>query len=271
MRSPDGAFHKKILVENADEFQELWYEAVAVLEKAIKLLQHPRELGVVSAQYLPYATILPTLAALQAVIGELPSDQRLDAQRKIRCWYWSSIFTNRYSGAGEYYGARDYQDVKLWFDDDAQIPGVVINCRRQVNSDELELAQSRRGNALYNGVFNLLIIRGARDWISGSSPQHDDLDDHHIVPKSWGSKNTLQTPIDSILNRTPLTRETNRNIIKNELPNVYLRKLAEANSESVVIDIAAAAAAEAEITFHCCHGRTTLAHPDVCAQSCIQA
>ena len=143
----------------------------------------------------------------------------------------------RNSGPDEYYGARDYQDVKLWFGDDAQIPSVVVNCRRQVNSDELELAQSRRGNALYNGVFNLLTIRSARDWIFGSLPQHDDLDDHHIVPKSWGNKHTLQTPIDLILNRTPLTKETNRNIIKNELSNIYLSKLAETNSESVVMGI----------------------------------
>jgi len=30
------------------------------------------------------------------------------------------------------------------------------------------------------------MLQGARDWMSGMIPQHDDLDDHHIVPDWWG-------------------------------------------------------------------------------------
>ena len=44
---------------------------------------------------------------------------------------------------------------------------------------------SRRGTSVYNGIFNLLVLRGARDWMTGNVPQYGDLDDHHIVPKDW--------------------------------------------------------------------------------------
>ncbi len=90
----------------------------------------------------------------------------------------------------------------------------------------------RRGTSIYNGIFNLLVLRGARDWITGNVPQHDGLDDHHIVPKSWGNEHALGTRIDTILNRTPLTQETNRDVIRGRLPTTYLRELVAQNDES---------------------------------------
>ena len=62
--------------------------------------------------------------------------------------------------------------------------------------------------------------------MTGNVPQHDELDDHHIVPKSWGRDNLQRKEVDTILNRTPLTAETNRYII-NRLPNEYLPELIE--------------------------------------------
>ena len=73
--------------------------------------------------------------------------------------------------------------------------------------------------------------------MTGNVPLHDDLDDHHIVPKSWGDDQHLSTPIDSVLNRTPLTRETNREIISNQLPCSYLEELVARNDRKEVLDI----------------------------------
>ena len=77
----------------------------------------------------------------------------------------------------------------------------------------------KRGTSVYNGIFNLLVLRGARDWMTGNVPQYGDLDDHHIVPKDWGKDNSLGNSIDTILNRTPLTADTNRKVIRNRPPN----------------------------------------------------
>lgn len=88
---------------------------------------------------------------------------------------------------------------------------------------------------MYNGVFNLLVIQGARDWMSGGVAQHDDLDDHHIVPASWGAKVLRTNRIHTILNRTPLTADTNRNVISDRLPNAYLPGLIEASGRDEVL------------------------------------
>jgi 5'-deoxynucleotidase YfbR-like HD superfamily hydrolase len=70
--------------------------------------------------------------------------------------------------------------------------------------------------------------------MTGDVPQHGELDDHHIVPESWGKKRVPDGTINSILNRTPLTVETNRRVIKDRLPNVYLPDLIKQSGEATV-------------------------------------
>src|SRR5690606_20752460 len=78
-----------------------------------------------------------------------------------------------------------------------------------------------------------------RDWMTGKLPRHHELDDHHIVPGSWGTKNLDGKLVHSILNRTPLTAETNRHVIRDRLPTEYLPELIEANGEDTVRGILA--------------------------------
>ena len=70
--------------------------------------------------------------------------------------------------------------------------------------------------------------------MTGDVPQHGDLDDHHIVPASWGKANLKGNLIGTILNRTPLTADTNRHVIRDRLPNAYLPELIQQNGENTV-------------------------------------
>lgn len=231
IREPNGSLQKDVLIQNIEEFKEHWHEAVNGLEHAIKLLRHPQEFGSISSRYLPYVSILPAFAAAQIWVRTLPANRQLTAQRKLRHWYWASVFTNRYSGSVESTSARDFLDLKNWFEDDTQEPGLIAEFKSQFRHLELR-RETRRGTSVYNGIFNLLVLRGAQDWATGVVPQYDDLDDHHIVPQSWGREHPLDTSIDSILNRTPLTADTNRNVINDRLPNEYLPELIENNGEN---------------------------------------
>jgi hypothetical protein len=233
VREPDGSLRKEVLVPDVADFERRWNEAVGAVESAIKLLRHPQEFGAISAQYLPYVSILPAFAALQAALRALPAARQLDAQRKLRHWYWASVFTNRYSGSVESTSARDYLDVKAWFENDAAEPGLIAEFRARFRTLDLR-RETKRGTSVYNGIFNLLVLRGARDWMTGNVPQYGDLDDHHIVPKSWGKDQRLGGAIDTILNRTPLTADTNRKVISDRLPNEYLPELIAANGEGSV-------------------------------------
>jgi len=233
VRDPDGTRRKEILVPSIGEFTAAWNQAVTALERAIKMLRHPQEFGAVSSTYLPYVSILPVFAAIQAHVKTRPSGLQLDAQRKIRHWYWASVFTNRYSGSVESTSARDYLDVKAWLEDDAAEPALIQEFKTRFRNMELR-REIKRGTSVYNGIYNLLIIQGARDWITGNIPQHDDLDDHHIVPSSWGAKRLKGNLVHTILNRTPLTGNTNRKVIGDKLPNAYLPELIKQNGEKAV-------------------------------------
>ena len=233
VREPDGSLRKEVLVPNIAEFEKRWHEAVDALNRAIDLLRHPQEFGAISSQYLPYVSILPAFAAVQAAARALPANRQLDAQRKLRHWYWASVFNNRYSGSVESTSARDFLELKSWFDTDAGEPALIGEFKARFRSLDLR-RETKRGTSVYNGVFDLLVLRGARDWMAGTVPQYGDLDDHHIVPKDWGKERTLDTSIDTILNRTPLTADTNRHVINNRLPNEYLPELIKANGEATV-------------------------------------
>ena len=235
VREADGSLRREVLVADVADFRRHWSEAVDAIESAIKLLRHPQEFGAISSKYLPYVSIIPAFAALQATLRALPAPRQLDARRKLHHWYWASVFTNRYSGSVESTSARDYLDVSAWFDDDSEEPGLVAEFEARFRNLDLR-RETRRGTSVYNGIFNLLVLRGARDWMTGDVPQYDDLDDHHIVPKSWGKEleNGLGGIIDTILNRTPLTANTNRKVVREWLPNEYLPEWIAASGEASV-------------------------------------
>ncbi len=236
VRDSDGLLRKETLIRSVAGFEERWQRAVDDLRRAIDLLRHPQEFGAISSRYLPYVSILPAFAAAQAAARAQPPNRQLDAQRKIRYWYWASVFTNRYSGAVESTSARDYLDLKRWFDDNTAEPPVIADFKTRFRRIDLS-RETKRGTSVYNGVFNLLVLRGARDWMTGTVPQHGDLDDHHIVPKGWGKEHAPDTSIDSILNRTPLTADTNRRVIRDRLPNEYIPELVRENGEPTVYAI----------------------------------
>ena len=233
VRDPDGTRRKDILIPNIADFESRWNAAVDALEDAIKVLKHPQEYGAVSSNFLPYVSILPVFAALRAHSKTLPAPRQLDARRKLRHWYWASVFNNRYSGSVESTSSRDFLDLKAWFDDDMAEPPLIAEFAQRFRNLELRKV-TKRGASVYNGVFNLLVLQGARDWMTGDVPQHGDLDDHHIVPASWCKENITGGLGNSILNRTPLTADTNRNVIKARLPNEYLPELIAQSGEATV-------------------------------------
>ena len=233
IRDPDGTRRKEVLVANTQTFTHRWNEAVDAIESAIKLLRHPQEFGAISSSYPPYVSIIPVFSAIQEHVRGLLANRRLEAQRKVRHWYWASVFLNRYSGSVESTAARDFLDLKAWIDDDATEPGLIQEFGMRFRNLELR-KEVRRGTSVYNGIFNLLVIQGARDWMSGTVPQHGDLDDHHIIPASKAKELETGGLIHSILNRTPLTAETNRYVIRDRYPNEYLPELIEQSGENAV-------------------------------------
>ncbi len=123
--------------------------------------------------------------------------------------------------------------MKAWIDDNDVEPALLQEFKTRFRNLELR-KETKRGTSVYNGIFNLLVLQGARDWMTGNVPQHGDLDDHHIIPASWGKDHLEGNLVHTILNRTPLTTATNRQVINDRLPNEYLPDLIRANGNKAV-------------------------------------
>ena len=102
-------------------------------------------------------------ASIQIEADGLPQDHRLNAQRKIRLWYWASVFTNRYSGSVESTSARDYLDISR-----NGLPKPRLNRDFSPTSGGvlgrlIITRETRKGTSVYNGIFNLdSVQRGPR-------------------------------------------------------------------------------------------------------------
>lgn len=238
IKTGDGKMEEQVLIASKKEFISSWEIAVKSIDKILKSLKNPREFGAITSKFLPYPSIIPALSAIKTYVKNSDYENKADISRKIKKWYWASIFLKRYSSSVETSSAKDFMDLKKWFtNDDLEIDCVSEFIGSYKTLDLQKEANS--GSAIYRAVFNLIIINGARDWDSNELPEYDDLDDHHIVPKSWGKKMGIPKEINSILNRAPLSGETNRKVLKDQLPNVYLKNMLNKNDEAKVYEVLA--------------------------------
>lgn len=235
IRKLDGSKEQIVLIEDENEFNERWGQAVKALEKAIQNLKNPRDFGAIKSSFVPYPSIIPAFAAIKEFVSETSPSNTLDINRKIRKWYWSSIFTNRYSSSVESTTAKDYMSLQKWFNDDSQVPEMIDEFMNGFKFLELK-NDNPKGSAIYNAIFNLLVINGARDWSSFELPEYNELDDHHIVPYSI-FKDKVGKSINSILNRTPISDKTNRHIIKNRMPSDYIGEMLNSNDTDQVYQV----------------------------------
>ncbi|MGY5851478.1 GmrSD restriction endonuclease domain-containing protein [Salegentibacter sp. F14] len=228
IKHSDGTKEKKVLINSKEEFKVKWDSSVKAIEKSIKKLKNPREFGAISPVFVPYPSIIPAFTAINKYVESRGYKNNLDVNAKIKKWYWASIFTQSYSSSVESTTAKDFTDLKKWFEDDTLEPENYVRFVKEFEAQEF--LKLTKGGAIYNAIFNVLILNEARDWYTADLPEYDTLDDHHIVPHSWGKKNNIGN-INSILNRTPLSPETNRFILKDRLPNEYLKEMRDNNSE----------------------------------------
>lgn len=237
IRSKDYGMQNEeiVLVSEADEFRNLWTEAVEAIRQSIQALSNPRDFGVINPKFLPYQSMIPVFSAIRRYVKKVDLPNRPSVEHKIKRWYWASIFTQNYSSSVESQSTRDFYNLIEWFRNDEATPEKVAQFESDMNSIDLK-GEVRQGTAIYNAVFTILILNEARDWKSFSLPEYESLDDHHIVPYSWG-KNVVGNHINSILNKTPLSQETNRQVINDEMPSLYLKSMFDMHGEQAVYEL----------------------------------
>ena len=173
---------------------------------------------------LPYQSQLVPLAAILADIG---SAANLDATRtKLVRWYWNGVFGELYGSTVETRIAKDFIEVPLWLKGGEE-PSTISDTL--FRPDRLKTMRTRL-SAAYKGVNALLMKEGVQDLRSGQKFDQmvffgENVDIHHIFPQKWCKDNKISPAIyDSIINKTPLSAETNR-ILGGVAPQKYLAQL----------------------------------------------
>ncbi len=215
--------YKKSRTFQKEEFLREWFDICRYVSAAIAKLKSHREdgFGAVALWMTPYTVIVPILAALMYTV-----DGRNDMPKcmsKIQNWYWSVVTSDSYSGSTDTKVERDYRELLLWFDDDMAIPRIVIEQRDSI--DSLEINTIKTNDSIYKTVVCLVSKMGANDFLTDRASEYSTLVDHHIFPKSLAPKYKSTVHINSILNRTVLDSNTNRNFLMDKTPAEYIKEI----------------------------------------------
>lgn len=215
----------RVLIDLKPEgFEDDWRRVTAAMERALELVQNVGQdgFGVFNRKWLPGYGLLPILAALRVFVEkrELGEGPRSDLRR----WYWCNVFLERYSSAVESKSRKDYAEMIGYWTNDQPEPVVFAEARARIGAEGYTVRGSASyASAVYSGVFCLLALRGARDWKRGESIELQELQDHHIFPRAYLRRHgiTVQRRINSIINRTLISDQTNKSI-KDKAPAEYV-------------------------------------------------
>ena len=211
-----------IKIDNSILNKENWDKVVKIVEnKVLANLNQINEFGIGDInKWLPYNPLITLLTAFYLKFGHIDNE-------KIAAWYWSSVFTERYSGSTEEKIMKDFRDVNIWMNDSKFVPEVVREFIVQLSKSAFTLKNVRRsGSSKYKGVFNLIFKNKAQDFYYPENLAFNNLEDHHIFPKAFLKSKNVEVEYDTVLNRTLIFDETNRKI-SNKSPAEYIKEMIE--------------------------------------------
>ena len=224
---------------NASHFTHNWGRICSLYKKCLDFLYVNS--FIISQSWMPYETMLiPLMVFLDSLGGEF-SEMEDYQTRFLKYWWWSSVFSQRYTGSSNEVIIRDARVLtriakKLKLTD----PTYFQRLRILVTSPEDLRGYNKKGSVLYLGVLNLLnyASSGLLDWRNGTKLDFNaKLDDHHIFPKAYlnkvykGEEDPLQVErlMDSVINRALIPKLMNFRIGSNK-PSIYLAELKESNA-----------------------------------------
>lgn len=215
---------KDVLNLSLEEYKNYVEDLTAGFVEAEKILQEER---IFSSKDLPYTTQFIPLAVLCTLLADGNQIKVTNVKNKIKQWYWCGVFGEMYGGANETRYVYDVVGVMDWISDDTKVPRTVQESF--FNPTRLLGLQSRL-SAAYKGIMALVLKNHCQDFISGREMDFtvykaENIDIHHIFPRAYcESKKYDKTLWNSVVNKTPITYSTNREI-GGVAPSAYLSKI----------------------------------------------
>lgn len=215
--------YRNIYVNSDYSFDDHWREMSGYINKAIEKLENLRDgFGAKNEKEIPFEPIIPVLAALLREIDSRKN--KADCYKKLSMWYWSSIFTNSYSQSADTQMTTDFKEMRTWFEDHSKLPRTINQMRREFVLLTVRDVQAKT-SARYRGIMSLLALEGAKDFATNQTLENARSNDKdHIFPKAKRADFVSLRSIDSILNMTWMSKETNEYIKCAKRPSVYVQE-----------------------------------------------
>lgn len=211
-----------------------WGDAIEGLAGSLTLLRD--QCGVLTGKWIPYETMLITMASAWRAVLQASGPAVGAMQAKMKRWFWCSSFAQAYENAGNTVTERDVPNLRTWLEGDAEPD--IVSVFRFDSSRWREITVRQR--ALYRATIALLMRSSPRDFhnaIPLSKPIIDGqaVDDHHVFPRNHLKTSGKDKAVDSVLNHTLIDRITNIRI-GGRAPSAYLAEMeAELGSDLTAI------------------------------------
>ncbi len=231
---------KKTILEvlDAKDFDRHWTTVCELFSESLQYLasQH----FIMSQDWMPSENmLLPIMMFRRQIKG---FDRMGQAQKTfLEFWYWSSIFSNRYSTASNEAIIVDSGAlIQVALGQRIIAKNFFIRLRSLITEAPDLFSYNKKSSTIYRGILNFLgfIEKGLKDW---NSNQKIDvtmrLEDHHIYPRAYVSSNhafigmeksLADERVDCVVNRTLIPKILNIQIGKKS-PSQYLSEIEERN------------------------------------------
>jgi hypothetical protein len=224
--------------------EELWDNSCEALEEACNQIDVNcgaalRKRG---DKFLVYA---PLVASAACILNAFPinvgdAKVKLLRQQKLKAWYFGAGVADRYSDGTDAKQNQDIAEMSLWFSSDSfeeDTPGWLKKLWSDFNSS--------KNASLGKAVISMINFKEPKDFYEDKSvgpASAVPCDLHHIFPKAALREQVMarrgiqdrdkadkiirtELSVDSVLNQTWIYSDTNRKIIADKLPSVYLREI----------------------------------------------
>lgn len=229
------------ILENleADDFKRYWDDVCKFYEDSIAYLTKQRY--VVSWSWLPLDNLLIPLMIFRWHLRGF--DQMTEEKRRfLEFWFWSAIFSNRYSSASNEAIVHDSRLLEqVARGESVSDRTFFARLRPQIHEADDLLSYTRPTSGIYRGVLNLLgyAAHGLRDWQSNQLLQPEmNIEAHHIFPRAYLVREDIELDVgsddveelmNSVVNIALIPKLTNIKIGK-KAPSQYLGELQRTNA-----------------------------------------
>jgi len=150
-------------------------------------------------------------------------------------WFWCGVFGELYGSSIETRIAYDFSQVSSWvIIPSSDEPFTIRDANFSI--ERLNTMRSKL-SAAYKGLTILIAKSGAKDYISGKEYDQtifmkEDVDIDHIFPKKWCKANSIKKDeYDSIINKAPISPNTNRGVVSGKAPSEFIRDIENGNTK----------------------------------------